>query len=821
MQIAVANGAWRHGSILSVRVGDVRRQAPLQCDTCLDFPLAFDDVDHVQVDVFARVGSTRLELEGTRQLYDLNIDGEGFSDLAIRVRPPSQADAQRNLSSPLSRRRLEDALAAGEQIEQEPASVLVPHGAGGATLEPRLPEGPPPAMPRPCPARPKSVISDSQGSAAQVEIVRHSAEQYLLEHDLRLMMQDIFQQTLKDQPENPLQYMRQLLATRGAGDEVTEAEPVGLADVARMKSADCASDATVLVPAAAADVSATDSAAQLSAVEADAEAEVLRMQQEQELQDQIASQRQELEALRVYSFQLETDASQANQQVAELTQDVASLQARVSEMEAGDAPLDANEVAASAWISERQQLQESYEQEVRSKQAQIESLRQQVVEQQQVLEVCVQKETAGVSDATSWGFEKVKMQSQLDEQRYQLAQAQARVEAAASASWTQDRADLQEYYDQQVKSKQAQIDSLQKRLQHYESGRETPADAAAGIPREPPPGEFDVGTAPTTAGTLNLSSSRPLTAGVGGVTAWTETSSLNASGAGVGGVTAWNEASPLNASGAHALSGENVNTHMLSQLLAASYAPPVPPTVYYENREDMDLECGDDGKPLVKPELLVDISDCKDKSANGVYACVGQCNSRPLYRLLGAEPRYLYFAAIDPAWQGWWIADKMASDDYLEWFSNPSDAGLPVHCRKGELGSRVAEAPLTRDVVQKISHIGSQTEKSTIRKKLMEAFGPKFSKLDGTQRGLMSKTSPVVSVAHALEAQQRAIQLLHSRLAVETQQREAAETQAQTMEEAFQTLQLRIQAHLPGGGGVAQVQSLSQMQLALSTKAHP
>lgn len=58
--------------------------------------------------------------------------------------------------------------------------------------------------------------------------------------------------------------------------------------------------------------------------------------------------------------------------------------------------------------------------------------------------------------------------------------------------------------------------------------------------------------------------------------------------------------------------------------------------------------------------------------------------------------------------------------------------------------------------------------------------------------------SPVAGVAHALEAQQQAIQLLHSQLSSETQRREAAETHAQTMEEAFETLQLRLQAQLPG-----------------------
>merc|ERR1712232_1273049 len=95
-------------------------------------------------------------------------------------------------------------------------------------------------------------------------------------------------------------------------------------------------------------------------------------------------------------------------------------------------------------------------------------------------------------------------------------------------------------------------------------------------------------------------------------------------------------------------------------------------------------------------------------------------------------------------------------------------------------------------------------ERAAIRKRLTEAFGPLFAKVEGHQRGMLAKTSAVVAIAHALEAQQRAIQLLHSQLAVASQHRQAAEVHAQTMEEAFETLQLRIQAQLPGAKGALQ-----------------
>jgi hypothetical protein len=245
----------------------------------------------------------------------------------------------------------------------------------------------------------------------------------------------------------------------------------------------------------------------------------------------------------------------------------------------------------------------------------------------------------------------------------------------------------------------------------------------------------------------------------------------------------------------------DVNAHMLSQVLASSYAPPVAPHSYYEPREDQAEE-DTDPAPATNDELLIDIVGCTDKSTNGTFAWVGTCNKRPMYRILGAEPRYLYYADIDPTWAGWWIASKAGSDDYIEWFRQPQDAKLPIYCKAGELGSHIVATELTKQVAQKICTLNSQQEKQTIRAKLVEGFGPAFTKLEGTQRGLMSKTSPVVSIAHTLEAQQRTIQMLHSQLTVTSQARDAAETHAQTMEEAFETLQLRIQAKLPGGGGV-------------------
>jgi len=246
-----------------------------------------------------------------------------------------------------------------------------------------------------------------------------------------------------------------------------------------------------------------------------------------------------------------------------------------------------------------------------------------------------------------------------------------------------------------------------------------------------------------------------------------------------------------------------INTHMFSRLLASTYAPPVPPTIYLERREDEE-EYEIKG---VDPGLLVEVSDCTDKMSNGFFAWVGVCNMKPLYRLLGSEPRYLYYAEADIA-SDWRIVDKMGSENCVERFRKPTNARLPTQCEKGSHSAIVIETKLTSKVVQKISMIASQEEKGIIRSKFNEVFGSQFTKLEGLQCGLISKTSPVVGIAHALEAQQRAIQLLHSQVASETQRREAAESHARILEEAFETLQLRIQAQLPGPPNLASLVNL-------------
>jgi len=239
-----------------------------------------------------------------------------------------------------------------------------------------------------------------------------------------------------------------------------------------------------------------------------------------------------------------------------------------------------------------------------------------------------------------------------------------------------------------------------------------------------------------------------------------------------------------------------VNTHMLSQLSASAFAPAVPLASTFERQEDEVTP------PPPDAALLVEVADCQDSLSNGIFAWIGTCNLRPMYRLLGPEPRYLHYFEADIA-SHWRIVDKTGSEDFIERFRLPADAALPVACEQGDMGGRVVEARLTAEVLQRVSTVSSQEERATIRDKFAEVYGQKFVALEGQGRGLISGASPVVAVAHALEAQQRALQLFHQQLKAEIQRRESSERHARNMEEAFVTLQLKIQAQLPAPPSVS------------------
>lgn len=398
----------------------------------------------------------------------------------------------------------------------------------------------------------------------------------------------------------------------------------------------------------------------------------------------------------------------------------------------------------------------------------------------------------------------------MHQRRIQELESEASIRKENIAQELRDREDLhrqelrdsEDLHQQQIEQQEAQIEMLQRRIQAFEAANSQSqaqergtADCAAGRewmpPREGSPADHAAGMSREMPAVNKMADAQ-----------------LTAEPAMATGSTAMPPSTAGPAQSTGMLQGPlgmntEVNTHMLSRLLASTYAPPVPPTTYMERREnEEEYEIRN-----VDPGLLVEVVDCTDPMTNGIFAWVGACNMKPLYRLLGSEPRYLYFAEADIA-SDWRIVDKMGSENCVERFRKPMNARLPTQCEKGSHSGTVIEAKLTSKAVQKISMIASQEEKTIIRSKFTEVFGSQFTKLEGLNRGLISKTSPVVGVAHALDAQQRAIQLLHKQLASETQRREAAESHAHIMEEAFETLQLRIQAQLPGPPNLASLVEL-------------
>jgi len=219
-------------------------------------------------------------------------------------------------------------------------------------------------------------------------------------------------------------------------------------------------------------------------------------------------------------------------------------------------------------------------------------------------------------------------------------------------------------------------------------------------------------------------------------------------------------------------SREGVNTRMLSNLLTCT--------------PQVSSMASSSSTPELRPEVLVEV-DSPDKVSSGTFVVAGRCNARPFYRLLSAEPRYLYYAEGD-SWAGWWIAEKLGADQYVERFQ--SAGALPTSCGVGELGSRVVACPLTHHVVQTLSLVSDHSEKSTIHGMLTETFG-------SLPRAEASNLSPLVGVSKTIEAHQQAFQALHAQLAAEIKLRQEAEERADRMEDAFEALQLRLSMQVP------------------------
>jgi hypothetical protein len=592
-----------------------------------------------------------------------------------------------------------------------------------------------------------------------VEAVKVDANDYIARHDLRQVLQDLFQRTILERPENPLEFMRSALCANTADSDAQER-------IAALESS--------LV---AARRSAEESAGRLVDLERTSARDL------EESAAKLASLERLTESLRETAQQRE---QQAKTRISTLNSEVEIERARAA----------AGVVAGNPGLGESALLAELERQAVKASESRLtfESELASARQRCQEVEDELSRERQERAELVKRSKERA------EELAEETASKAATIQSSASATeeLTAEAARLRESDRRNaamVQSHRSQISVLEKQAREADASRRDLENRLRVAEANAQQQQFQ----PNKPGQAPIApSATPFTTTMGSTTAFGSTAATAFCSTAATTATAAYKPQTGEATTMSMTAGA-MNTHMLSQLMASTYAPPVNPSTYYEPREDLD---DDTDPPMAAPELLVTVTGCKDKTANGTYATVGESNGLPIYRLLGAEPRYLYHSAVDPAWQGWWIAGQTGSDSYIEWFSYPKEARLPTYCKPGELGSKITEASLTREVASQIASVGSQQERAAIRKRLTEAFGPLFAKVEGHQRGMLAKTSAVVAVAHTLEAQQRAIQLLHSQLAVASQHRQAAEIHAQTMEEAFETLQLRIQAQLPGSSHI-------------------
>lgn len=593
---------------------------------------------------------------------------------------------------------------------------------------------------------PKEVSEDRLNS------LRKTAAEYIERFDLRQALQDMFQKVIRDRPEDPFEFMRIHLRDAAGGVDV------------------CAVSGDI---------------------------EQIGQQSAKEL---LESKEQEINLLRHQISDLEASRAKHNSMGhADLEREYNVYEEQVKQ--------------------QRSLLEQRFAHQLEQERTSLQTTSLENMERQRSE---LEQQHARHAERQRLEFEQTLSHqvSNIEVLQRKIQELEARATAADSSAAEGVRTMLERQHEDQTEQQQACIDALQRQLKAYESAaaKQSTADRAAGVAtsdmdrlrasQSTPPADRAAGL------------SRDLSTAAAGLSRDPSTAAAAAAAANpksvaqVGlGAQARLPSPPtsttlplaaMSGTTSSLLVGDLSSAGMLSQLLASAYStPPALPIVCHGTGEGEE----EDGAGPSNPEVLVQIADCKDLPTNGIFAWVGEYSARPLYRLLGPEPRYLYFADADIA-SGWRVVNKMGSDDFVERFLRPTDVAVPVFCESGEMGGRISECKLTLGVVAKISMISSLEEKDSIRTKFGKTFGSSFTKLDGAQRGLTSTTSPIVGIAHALEAQQRAIQLLHSQLSAEAQRREAAEVHAQTMEEAFETLQLRIQAQLPGPPSVATLQEL-------------
>jgi len=195
------------GSIISIRAGESRRQAPLRIGDPFKFPKTRETANPFKIDVFSQLGKARLVLRPDVERYVAEISSsDGADDTLATV----EFEAVDNHSK-------------GRHQEQQRASPNVAAVSSNAST---------------CP-RPDATVHPASVRARVQKTVL--ASRYLDEHGLYQYMQNLIQSLIVERPANPYQYMiRQLQIVDRAHQKADEAGTQKLEEVGAQNIVDVA-----------------------------------------------------------------------------------------------------------------------------------------------------------------------------------------------------------------------------------------------------------------------------------------------------------------------------------------------------------------------------------------------------------------------------------------------------------------------------------------------------------------------------------------------------------------------------------------------------
>mmetsp|Transcript_57121 Transcript_57121/g.107316 ORF Transcript_57121/g.107316 Transcript_57121/m.107316 type:complete len:964 (-) Transcript_57121:213-3104(-) len=189
LRVAHASGI-PEGSLVSIRVGSVRRQAPYGADRPYRFQGVGGRTEAMKVDVYAPIAHARLLIE--------TCEAKSWKQ---RLDPPNAYEA--NGGNNADNMSIDFEILGGDGLKEDAGKPPAEHG-GYEAIEVQAP------------SRPQSAINLKESSAKRHQIALE-AQPYFEEHEILEVMQKLLQALIKEKPQDPYEYMVQVLQnTRNA-----------------------------------------------------------------------------------------------------------------------------------------------------------------------------------------------------------------------------------------------------------------------------------------------------------------------------------------------------------------------------------------------------------------------------------------------------------------------------------------------------------------------------------------------------------------------------------------------------------------------------